>query len=421
MAFLSASVPKKVSDNQFIGDLMNLFERRKIKCGDPASLENFAATLAANDAFRSQLFTLCTAISHMAAEDLSGEQLLALVARALGGPGLPKRAGPVAIPDSMRTAFLAGYEAWTNRSSEPKEPLPWPSPAQPSPSQPDQLADTAPPSPAAAETAAPKPPAAVRHTVQEAIDIAKERALASAPPQPAPGLAANLEGLTLSELKHLLEDIEHRVHRIQPHLQELASTSRPAADGSHLRERIREIEAAQSLQPAAPELASANDPASSQSAHRAPHPSRINEAAFLARHSYLRSTRQPAQARPPRQEAPHRQPHPHPRPRLPPLRSSPSRPLPPLRSPSPNRSPLPPSTPRPPLPSRPRQSSSPHPHPLSSIPPRPPFTPNPFSSPHPPSTPASGSAASGSALERPSPRSPSSPSSSSSSAEWPAC
>src|ERR1039458_2817218 len=99
MSFLSASVPKKVSDNQFIGDLMNLFERRKIKTGDLATFENFASTLASNDAFRSQLFTLCTAISHMSADDLSGEQLLALVARALGGPGLPKRDGTVEVAE----------------------------------------------------------------------------------------------------------------------------------------------------------------------------------------------------------------------------------------------------------------------------------------------------------------------------------
>ncbi len=420
MAFLSASVPKKVSDNQFIGDLMNLFERRKIKCGDPASLENFAATLAANDAFRSQLFTLCTAISHMAAEDLSGEQLLALVARALGGPGLPKRAGPVAIPDSMRTAFLAGYEAWTNRSSEPKEPLPWPSPAQPSPSQPDQLADTAPPSPAAAETAAPKPPAAVRHTVQEAIDIAKERALASAPPQPAPGLAANLEGLTLSELKHLLEDIEHRVHRIQPHLQELASTPRPAADGSHLRERIREIEAAQSLQPAAPELASANDPASSQSAHRAPHPSRINEAAFLARHSYLRSTRQPAPGSPAASGSPAPAASPAPAPSAAPLFAVAPAAATPLPQPEPvAAAPIDPA-PAAPIAAPPAVVVAPPP-PIELHPAAPAVHPEPVLFAPPPSTPASGSAASGSALERPSPRSPSSPSSSSSSAEWPAC
>ena len=76
--------PKKVSDGQFIGDLTKLLERRKIRCGDPHGLETFGAGLTDN-ILRSDLFTLCTAISHMADEDLSGEQLLVLVARAVGG------------------------------------------------------------------------------------------------------------------------------------------------------------------------------------------------------------------------------------------------------------------------------------------------------------------------------------------------
>ena len=86
MSSLSIPRPKKMSDGQFIGDLTKLLERRKIKCGDPASLETFGSELGSNDILRSDLFTLCTAISHMADEDLSGEELLLLVGRAVGGP-----------------------------------------------------------------------------------------------------------------------------------------------------------------------------------------------------------------------------------------------------------------------------------------------------------------------------------------------
>ena len=41
MSSRSISMPTKVSDAQFIGDLMNLFERRKIPIGDP-TIEQFS-------------------------------------------------------------------------------------------------------------------------------------------------------------------------------------------------------------------------------------------------------------------------------------------------------------------------------------------------------------------------------------------
>jgi protein TonB len=299
MSFLSASVPKKVSDNQFIGDLMNLFERRKIKTGDLATFENFAPTLASNDAFRSQLFTLCTAISHMSADDLSGEQLLALVARALGGPGLPKRDGTVEVPDSMRSAFLAGYEAWTNRTFEPKEPLSWPAPRQP-----EQREEPLPtPQPADAEPAASRPAVPGARTLQEALDIVRERSLADPAMHPARP-DANTEGLTLSELKALLEEIENRVNRLQPHLHDLTSAIHSPADAFGRRATIHETDAAHPLNaavpaagietpPAVPPMDAAAPPlaadaAPGQAAHRASRPSRIDEAAFFARHAYLR-------------------------------------------------------------------------------------------------------------------------------------
>jgi TonB family protein len=304
MSFLSASVPRKVSDNQFIGDLMNLFERRKIKTGDSISLENFASTLASNDAFRSQLFTLCTAISHLAAEDLSGEQLLDLVARALGGPGLPKRGGAVEVPDDMRSAFLTGYDAWTNRTFEPKEPLPWPTPKQPEHSE-EPLPT---PQPADAEPAASRPAFPGARTVQEALDIARERTLADLAAQPSshPDASTSTEGLTLSELKALLEEIENRVKRLQPHLHDLTSATHSPADAFARRAAIHEIDAAAPLDavvpaagietpPAVPPIDAAAPPlaadaAPGQATHRASRPSRINEAAFLARHAYLAPT-----------------------------------------------------------------------------------------------------------------------------------
>ena len=133
MSSLSIAPPGPISDHQFVGDLMTLFLRSKVKCGYPRGLERFASELVSNAALRSDLFALCTAISHMAAEDLSGEELLVLVARALGGPEVAKGAAAGEIPAAMRSAFLEGYEAWSNRAAVIERPLPWTPARQSSP------------------------------------------------------------------------------------------------------------------------------------------------------------------------------------------------------------------------------------------------------------------------------------------------
>jgi protein TonB len=219
----------------------------------------------------------------MAEEDLSGEQLLTLVARALSGAAMAKGAA-IEIPDSMRTAFLTGYDAWNNRGCDIKEPLSWPAP------RPAAQRDEPPPtsnSPVpGTEPAIAKPHAPGIQTIQEALEIAKRRfPTEPALPHPADMGAkiANIEGLTLSELKALLEDIEHRVTRIQPQVRELNSATQPPAADFGRRERMHEIDDALG--------ATAPEPDPPYSAHRSPSPSSMDESAFLARHAYLRSTR----------------------------------------------------------------------------------------------------------------------------------
>lgn len=293
MSSRSISVPRKISDAQYVGDLINLFERRKIPVGDASSFQTFESELTSNDLLRSGLFTLCTAISHMAEEDLSGEQLLALVARALAGPAVPKGAA-LDIPDSLRSVFLNGYEAWSNRGSvaeirsfESKEPLAWPAPRPAARNEVDYRQDEfgfePQPSASAPEPAAAKPPVPGVRTLQEALELAKTR-FPSEPALPHPAdmgaKGTNIEGLTLGELKQLLEDIQHRVARIQPQLREI--DSRPPADFGR-RERMREID----------EAVASHTPEDGPPVvmHRSPSPSRLNEAAFLARHAYMRPTR----------------------------------------------------------------------------------------------------------------------------------
>jgi TonB family protein len=167
MSSLSIPLPRQSSDNQFIGDLMALLQRRRVKCGDPRSFESFASELVSNAALRSDLFTLCMAISHMAAEDRAGEELLVLVARALRGPGVAKGSAVGEIPVAMRSAFLEGYEAWCNRAvAATDKPLPRPPMAGDEPSPADGLG----PGLVVAEGAA-----IGERSIQMALNIVRER------------------------------------------------------------------------------------------------------------------------------------------------------------------------------------------------------------------------------------------------------
>ena len=232
MASLSIPQPRKISDAQLIGDLMVLFERRKVKCGDPSSFESFTSELGSNNKLRGDLFALCTAISHMAAEDLTGEELLLLVARALSGTGAAKGAAIPEIPANMRKAFLDGYEAWGNRASYAMdEPAAWPPPRKMPTGDGDESLSTADSQPVS-HSAEPKEkdPAEGTRTIQEALEIARERSpngmlgpRFNGLPNNAP--VPNIEHLTISELKKLLEDIEHRVKGIGPDRSQLSGVA----------------------------------------------------------------------------------------------------------------------------------------------------------------------------------------------------
>lgn len=304
MSSLSIPRPKKVSDGQFIGDLTKLLERRKIRCGDPHSLETFGAGLTDN-ILRSDLFTLCTAISHMADEDLSGEQLLVLVARAVGGQQICRGDGAADVPDSMRAAFLTGYEAWSNRGSELHDPLPWP-PVRPQAQSSESLPSPEPPD-AISEPIAPKVAARSLRTVQEALDMARERAPFDTPAHRPSSHGTNLEGLTLGELRKLLEDIESRVSRIEPRLRHVTSASPAPADNLDRRGELRKSQGMDSSHEderaalteallAAPTVDAsyatlAAMVASRQNSRAVPPETEPIHDPFLARHGYLKATR----------------------------------------------------------------------------------------------------------------------------------
>ncbi|HEX3572534.1 MAG TPA: hypothetical protein VHU44_17065 [Acidobacteriaceae bacterium] len=215
--------PKKISEGQYVADLASLFERRRIDLGDPHVCEQFEILFTTSDSFRSQLFTLCTAISHMSENDLSGEELLDLIARAL-------RAEPedgTTLPETLKKSFLSGLDAWNNRGLSGQDE--WPPIKKPvaSVDQPPipviETAEERPSKPAATGR-----PAGVR-TLQEALELARVRGgnlplrpetiAASAAPapetEPAP---TDTNSAAIQELNALLAEIEQRMKRLGPQL-----------------------------------------------------------------------------------------------------------------------------------------------------------------------------------------------------------
>jgi TonB family protein len=244
MASLSIARPGKISERHYLGDLTTLFERQRRRSGLALTPESFASDLVANDAFRSGLFTLCNAISHMGESDLSAEELLGLVARALSGAASAEGESGSGIPDGMREAFLSGYQEWRDRDLQrivdSGEPEVWPPPApaarKPPASEPapdafvrNELA--------AAGGAGPTEPVVTgsgRRTVQEALSLVR-RERANDPSQPDPhspltgAQREDLGNMTLGELKRVLEEIEGRVSRLSPHIEHLSSAAREPA------------------------------------------------------------------------------------------------------------------------------------------------------------------------------------------------
>ncbi len=194
---------------QFIGDLLNLCKRHKISCGEPQDLAHLGVDLALNENFCLDLFTLCTAISHMGEADLTPDQLLILLAHAYGGPGVSIRDAVVDIPHAARHAFLNGYETWLTREPDPLPEPSWnTSREQNSPPAP-------PPGPTLYYSGAARA-AAETHNGSPTVRDADN----SLPQHSIPGNTP-IESLTLNELRRYLEDIESRVSRIEPRLERI--------------------------------------------------------------------------------------------------------------------------------------------------------------------------------------------------------
>jgi hypothetical protein len=270
LGLVSHNNQRKMSDGRYVGDLAALFERRRIDLGEPHVCEQFEILLTTSDAFRGQLFTLCTAISHMGEEDRTGEELLDLIARALR----TESEDGAALPAPLRQNFLAGYDAWTKRGFGGDDE--WPARKKPvasvshAPSAAPEKRSVQwhsepmreePSHDASEQTAAPARPAGVP-TLQEALEMARTRG-GNRPlrpePEGQPEAAAHAEPATaaepvthgdanstaIHELNTLLGEIEERMKRLRP---QLVTTETPASNVPALPEPVQSESAMATLQ-----------------------------------------------------------------------------------------------------------------------------------------------------------------------------
>ena len=176
---------------RFGGDLRNVFRRHHVACATPPDLQRLGEHLFTNAAFRSDLFALCSSISHMADEDLSAHELLELIASCYG-QGL-------AIPEGVRRDFSEAYQGWSVRELALELP--------------DRGSG-----------------GAAYGSNDRAAEVMVEDAEAGRLGVDESSLGADetLKRLSVSsmELKLYLQDVEQRVSEIEPHLEHMVSLMR---------------------------------------------------------------------------------------------------------------------------------------------------------------------------------------------------
>lgn len=189
-----------VTEDQYLEDIANLLRRYRLSPGTPGALEELREQLQSNPALRGDLFNLCTAISHMGETDLSPEEMLNLVARALVGPRSFRRISEPEVPDPVRVVFLDEYARWFNRNEARSLGI----------ELPDTNSAALPPS---------LTPFASAASMAGADRLRAERSGARTEIRPETPIGE----LTISELRSYLDEIESRVGRLQPYLQTLRS------------------------------------------------------------------------------------------------------------------------------------------------------------------------------------------------------
>lgn len=177
----------------FIDDIQRLFAFHALRTGSPESLATLEQSLTAREPLREDLTSLLRAINLSQPEDLPPEKILTIVALAIGGPNIAS-AGPELLP------AVESLSAYLSTLQKP------------------EVIDFSAEDPFLDRHTAPTPPPVVAPPVANLAPEVRDA-------------LARLE-LNSVQLKHYLDEIDRRMGRIEPHLQEITAVVHAAPEPS---------------------------------------------------------------------------------------------------------------------------------------------------------------------------------------------
>ena len=192
----------------YVADLRRLFTFHGLGFGAPEHFRDLSAKLAESDGFRADLSALARNIRDFEAQPISADEMLSVIAVASGGEALlESSSGTVATTRTilMLRLLLAGVGGWSDT-------------AKPRPAAPPGLHRNG----SAPETPVPIDPPGIAPDAGD-LSAAPETASRTAVP-PSATATDTTQGrleLAVTELKLYLDDIDRRIGRLEPHLEDI--------------------------------------------------------------------------------------------------------------------------------------------------------------------------------------------------------
>ncbi len=251
MAFFSNAQETSGRYGGYVAEFQELFGKYEVKFGKPADFLQLSPKLAHDEQFRKEFTVLTKSVGQREEGRLTRTRILTIVALALGGPETEK-IEKNAVSVSLLGVFLAGVGGWCEVERDSNVAEPGRESAQPEPKAAEWVPKANEPQPAV--TAHVEKPANKRDEAggwgaivaalndnseneeeeREALEL--EQRLSAGPRNDVEGTTTSLFGgtalvkealsrleLNTLELKLHLDSIDHRMERIEPHLDDLTA------------------------------------------------------------------------------------------------------------------------------------------------------------------------------------------------------
>lgn len=193
-----------------------MFQTHGVNFGSAEEFARFEPKLVSDGAFRCNLAALVSTIAAAEKGMLSITEILTIMAIAVGGTDIDQKEREISGPVSTMVIFLAGIGGWK---------------AQQNPSSPTQQVPAIPPQTEHTEPSSPTPFADPETPIDAASGSAMEAGLTDGFFRMPPGMQKTLDRLELNgvQLKLYLDDINSRMGRIEPHIEDLTSVVHSSA------------------------------------------------------------------------------------------------------------------------------------------------------------------------------------------------